>query len=89
MKSDDYTIKVWVQMFFDDGSVTQGMRVPAKILDNDLGEIRQIAVHLLASVGRTEGLLLIWGAGNIFYRHYILEQPISTSSEDVSQESET
>lgn len=76
-------------MFFDDGSVTQGMRVPAKVLDNELGEIRQLAIHLLGTVGRQEGLLLIWGAGNLFYNYYILEQPISSSSQDESQESKT
>lgn len=85
--NDMHEIKVWAQMFFDDGSVTQGMRVPAKVLDNKLGEIRQIAVHLLGSVGRTEGLLLIWGAGNLFYNYYILDQIISSSSQD--SESET
>jgi len=89
MKSDDYTIKVWAQMFFEDGSVTQGIRIPASILDNEMGEIRQTAIHLLGTVGRQEGLLLIWGAGNIFYRHYILEQPISSSLQDESQVSKT
>ena len=75
MTSDPFQIKVWAQMFFDDGSVTEGRRVPASILDDDMGEIRQLAHSLLLSVGRTDGLLLIWGAGCMFYRQYILEEP--------------
>lgn len=78
MKNDDFTIKVWAQMFFDDGSVSEGRRIPASVLEDEMGEIKQTAVKLLQSLNRMEGLLLIWGAGNIFYNYYILEQPISS-----------
>jgi hypothetical protein len=74
-------IEIWAQMFFDDGSVSQGIRVSAYVLDDNWNEIQQIAVKLLQSVNRTEGFLLLWGAGNIFHRQFripaISDDPIS------------
>lgn len=57
-------IKIWAQMFFKDGSVTQGVRVDANILDDDR-EIEVVAHNLLQSVNRDEGFLLLWGAGEL------------------------
>jgi hypothetical protein len=71
--TDPFQIKVWAQMFFDDGSVSEGIRIPATVFDDDLGDLQQIAVKLLNSVNRQEGFLVVWGAGNLFYRLYILE----------------
>lgn len=74
-------IKVWAQMFFDDGSVTQGMRIPAEWLDKSCEfKIKEVAELLLASVNREEGYILLWGAGNMRFSYY------TTSS---SLESET
>jgi len=61
-----FEIQVWAQMFFDDGSVSEGKRVDAEIFD-DPEKIQAIAHKLLLSVRRTEGFLLIWGAGSIEY----------------------
>jgi hypothetical protein len=41
-------VKVWAQMFFEDGSITQGIRFPAEWLDEGFGEnISKIATTLL------------------------------------------
>lgn len=63
---DPFEIKVWAQMFFDDGSVSQGVRISADIYDDDR-IIEETYKMLLKSVNRTEGFLLIWGAGDIRY----------------------
>ena len=59
-----FEIQVWAQMFFDDGSVSQGVRFHAEDLD-DNNKIIAIAEKLLVSVRRSTGLLVIWGAGNL------------------------
>ena len=64
-------IKIWAQMFFEDGSVTQGLRIPAQWLDEGYAQfLDQVADRLLVSVNRQEGWLLLWGAGNMSLRHY-------------------
>lgn len=60
-------IKVWSQMFFDDGSVTQGDYVSANILDSK-GAIMNQALKFLHSTNRKEGILMIWGAGNMYIK---------------------
>jgi len=73
-------IKVWVQIFFDDGSVTQGMRVDASIYDNE--ELQKLTEEkLLQSVNRTEGFVVIWGAGDIQYRSILNTEATSSSAE--------
>lgn len=57
-------IKIWAQMFFEDGSVTEGKRIPAETLD-DIKNIATIGNSFLESTNRTEGFLLLWGAGSI------------------------
>jgi len=57
-------IKIWAQMFFDDGSVTEGSRISHVVLDSD-ELIENVITNLLKSVNREEGLLLLWGAGEI------------------------
>lgn len=74
-------IKVWAQMFFDDGSVSQGIRVAVETLDDDR-LIEETGNKLLGDLNRKEGLLLIWGAGSI----QIWE---ATSSRSSQPESET
>lgn len=76
MKMDE--IKIWAQMFFEDGSVTQGLRIPAEWLDEEYSyAINEVVDRLLKSVNREEGWLLLWGAGNMVFNHY----PTSFSSE--------
>lgn len=71
-------IKVWAQMFFDDGSVTEGIRILADTYDNPSEGMKEIAIKLLKSVNRNEGLLLVWGAGEIFNRYFYLENLTSS-----------
>lgn len=64
-------IKIWAQMFFEDGSVSQGVRIPAEWLDEDHKEmIAKTAQNLLNDLNRDEGWLLLWGAGNMVFNHY-------------------
>lgn len=72
---NQFEIMAWAQMFFDDGSVSEGKRVPADVVD-DGAEIRKIAMNFLNDLNRQEGLLLIWGAGELIQRYY----KISTAS---------
>lgn len=59
-------IKVWAQMFFKDGSVSQGQRIPAQWLDEGFEEqIEIVANDILDDLNRETGYLLIWGAGNL------------------------
>ena len=76
-------IKIWAQMFFDDGSVSQGIRVPAAVLDNKL-DIVKVAKQLLKSVNRREGHLLLWGAGNIHFSTVMW--PNTSASSDISEQ---
>lgn len=70
-------IKIWAQMFFEDGSVTQGMRVDAEWLEEAYAwKIDQVADLLMKSANRDDGWLLLWGAGNMVFNHY----PTSSSS---------
>lgn len=62
-------IKVWLQMFFEDGSVSEGKRFPATILDEP-ESMREIARGLLRELNRTEGYMLSWGAGNVLFEYY-------------------
>lgn len=77
-----YQIQIWAQMFFEDGSVTQGLRVPAEYLDEQYAyAIDKVAKLLLQSANRNEGWLLLWGAGNMIFNHY----PTSFSSSAPSE----
>ena len=89
-------LKVWAQMFFDDGSVSQGRRIAPETLDDDR-LIESTASDLAGDLNRTEGLILIWGAGCIYCGllrdGYVLTQHNSnwmvTSSRSSQLESET
>lgn len=71
-------------MFFEDGSITQGVRIPALWLDEGYEEnIARTAESLLEDVNREEGWLLLWGAGNMVFNHY----PTSFSSSSGPSES--
>lgn len=71
-------------MFFEDGSITQGLRIPAEWLDEQYAHaINEVAESLLKSVNRDDGWLLLWGAGNIVFNHY----PTSFSSKAVASDS--
>lgn len=64
-------VKIWAQMFFEDGSLTRGIRIPAEWLDQGYEiHLRNIAQSLLQDVNRDEGWLLLWGAGNMVFKHY-------------------
>lgn len=76
----DFEMKVWAQMFFEDGSVSEGKRFPVTILDDDVGELRQIAVKFLNDLNRTEGLLLVWGCGEIVQRYFKITSAFSMES---------
>lgn len=66
-----FDIMMWAQMFFEDGSVTQGMRFPAEWMDpHHQQHLAVIACKLLKDVNRSEGWLMLWGAGNMSLRHY-------------------
>ena len=60
--------KVWSQMFFDDSSTTIGKHIPGDILINNEEEIKDIAMDFLRDTNRTDGVLMIWGAGVIYGR---------------------
>jgi hypothetical protein len=81
---DPLRIQVWTQFFFDDGSVSQGLRVSADIYD-DHRILNEVIEKLLRSVNRTEGFLVIWGAGEIQFGRY----SISSSEESDSSASES
>ena len=64
-------IQMWAQMFFEDGTVTRGMRFPAEWLEEQYEfAIIELAKKLLDSANRDEGWLLMWGAGNMVFNHY-------------------
>lgn len=58
-------VKVWAQMFFDDGSVTQGKYIPRSIFD-EKEYIESLARDFLEDTHRKEGVLFIWGAGRVY-----------------------
>jgi hypothetical protein len=66
---NQFEIKAWAHMFFDDGSVSEGKRVDAEVVE-DKSLMRQIAMDFLKDLNREEGLLLIWGAGELIQRYY-------------------
>jgi hypothetical protein len=69
-------------MFFEDGSVTQGIRINAEWLDDHYAyAIDEVAQMLLQSTNRMEGWLLLWGAGNMVFNHY----PTSFSGKKASE----
>ncbi len=59
--------KVWCQMFFDDGSVTQGKYLNATIV-NLPKTMEMVALEFLKDTNRDEGVLIIWGAGHIIVK---------------------
>ncbi len=61
-------VKVWSQMFFDDGSVTQAKYISCSIYTDD-EECKKIAHKFLTDTHRREGVLFIWGAGQVFCRN--------------------
>lgn len=79
------SIKIWAQMFFDDGSVSQGIRIPVETLDDDR-IIESVGNKFLMDLRREEGLLLMWGAGVIDVWEFESDSTTSISS---SRESET
>ncbi len=77
------TIKVWAQMFFDDGSVSQGKRIPAEWLDPQYAfKLKEIAESFLRDLNREEGWMLIWGAGNIDFEYYSTSSLAETSQQE-------
>lgn len=58
-------VKVWAQMFFDDGSVTQGKYITRKVFD-EREYIERLARDFLEETQRKEGVIFIWGAGRVY-----------------------
>ncbi len=58
-------VKVWAQMFFDDGSVTQGKYVPVYIYQSE-EHIKGLANEFLVDTHRQTGVIFIWGAGQVY-----------------------
>ena len=80
-------IKVWIQMFFEDGSVSQGKRLPAMILD-DPDKMKEVARGILRELGRSEGYMLTWGAGNMLFEYYdFTSYPVEVSMISASESS--
>lgn len=78
-------IKIWAQMFFEDGSVTQGIRIDAEWLEEAYAwKIDETADLLMKSANRDEGWLLLWGAGNMVFNHYPTSFSKKTASESNS-----
>jgi len=66
-------IEVWMQLFFTDGSVSQGTRIPARWLENMKDpRIVDAVEKLLNYLNRRDGYVLIWGAGNIAFGKYAI-----------------
>lgn len=78
----NYEIKIWAQMFFDDGSVSQGVRISAEFLEEQYAwKIQEVADMLFKSVNREHGWLLLWGAGNMVFQSYSTSSCSSQASE--------
>lgn len=60
-------IQVWAQMFFEDGSVTEGKRFPSDLTDNPK-YLKGIAYNFLKDTHREEGVLMIWGDGKMIIK---------------------
>jgi len=58
-------VKVWAQMFFDDGSVTQGKYISRTIFDHP-EDIITLCRLFLDETNRREGVIFIWGAGRVY-----------------------
>lgn len=58
-------VKVWAQMFFDDGSVTQGKYISRTVFDEQ-EYIENLAREFLEDTCRKEGVIFIWGAGRVY-----------------------
>lgn len=58
-------VKVWAQMFFDDGSVTEGKYIHRDIYDHP-ESVCDLATFFLEATNRIEGVLFIWGAGRVY-----------------------
>lgn len=79
-------VKVWIQFFYDDGTVSQGKRIPAYYLDEGYEiMLERITKEMMKDLNRTRGHRLIWGAGNIEFQPICLcEEP---ESETLASES--
>lgn len=76
-------VKIWAQMFFDDGSVTEGVRIPAEFLEEQYAwKIQEVADMLLKFVNREEGSLLLWGAGNMIFQPYLSTSSCSSQASE-------
>jgi hypothetical protein len=82
---DPSKIYIWAQMFFCDGSVSQGIRIPdVALYSREMQD--ETAELLLKDTNRKEGLLLLWGCGMTKGITYPLSRSISFS---LSEELET
>jgi hypothetical protein len=80
---NQFEIMAWAQMFFDDGSVSEGKRVGADVVEDKV-KMRMIALDFLKDLNREEGLLLIWGAGELVQRYYKISISLVLAESDFS-----
>lgn len=71
MYNNPLNIRVWAQMFFEDGSVTQGKYIDESVF-NKPDEIQKIALEFLNDMNRKKGTLLIWGGKKMYGKTYTL-----------------
>ena len=72
-------IKVWAQMFFDDGTVTQGKYIPESIFSKP-SQRNNVVLELLNDTNRKKGFIFIWGGRKFYGRHCELTPKNSYSS---------
>jgi hypothetical protein len=77
-------VKIWIQFFYEDGTVSEGKRIPAYWLDEGYENmLNNVTNNMMKALNRTSGFRLIWGAGNIQF------SPIYHSEESDSSVSES
>lgn len=64
---------VWGQMFFEDGSITEGKHFPISIYDSRR-ERQHIARTFLENTHRKNGVLLLWGCGRVMSRKCVINK---------------
>ena len=79
-------VKVWIQFFYEDGTVSEGKRIPAYYLDEGYEEMLwKVTLTMMKDLNRTTGYRLIWGAGNMCGQSIDLSEELE--SETLASES--
>lgn len=73
-------VKIWIQFFYEDGTVSQGKRIPACYLDEGYESmLEKVTLTMMKDLNRTTGFRLIWGAGNVQFKAISLSEESETS----------